>query len=198
MADLDKRCWDVRWRLMMSSMYHQKRERFLDGVDRFAKFLSAIGGAAAFARINADPELSMWFAGAIALISTLSLTYGPAAKARRHAELARDYKRLEAQLVECGESYDLIKLSQFEAELLRLEASEPASLGALVTQCHNELSVAFDHSAKVTPLPWWQRPFKNVFDFDQSIDARSPVEPRHDDGAGRPDTSASSSNPVIS
>ncbi|MDP3165138.1 MAG: hypothetical protein Q8N06_06745 [Hydrogenophaga sp.] len=174
MVDLHQRCWDIRWRLMMSSMYHQKRERFLDGLDRFAKFLSAIGGAAAFAQIKADPELSMWFAGSIALISTLSLTYGPAAKARRHAELARDYKRLEAELVECGNDFDDAKLSGFDAKLLRLEASEPATLGALVTQCHNELSVAFDHAAKVTPLPWWQRPLKNVFDFDQSLGNMTP------------------------
>ncbi|MEO8022863.1 hypothetical protein [Polaromonas sp.] len=152
-------------------MYHAKRERFLDGWDRFATFLSAIGGAAAFSQILSDHiEVSAWIAAGIALVSTLALAYGPAAKARRHAELSRDYKHLESELRECGTEVDEKGLNALEARLLRLEATEPATLGALVTQCHNELSVAFGHSGLVTPLPRHQRWLKNILDFDQSLD----------------------------
>jgi len=157
-------------------MYHSKRERFLDGVDRFGTFLSAIGGAAAFAQILAESDVaSLYVTAGIAFVSTLSLTYGPAAKARRHAELARDYKNLESELRECGEELDDKKLASLEAKLLRLEATEPATLGALVTQCHNELSVAFDCRDQVTPLPLLQRMLKNVIDFDQSLGLEIPT-----------------------
>jgi hypothetical protein len=58
-----------------------------------------------------------------------------------------------------------------------LEASEPPQLGALVTQCHNELTVAQDPNADITPLPWHQRLLKNWLDFDQSgIDRQTPQE----------------------
>lgn len=161
---------------MVCSMYHSKRERFLDGMDRFATFLSAIGGAAAFAQILAKSETSsLYVTAGIALVSTLSLTYGPAAKARRHAELARDYKNLESDLHAGGQEMSTNKLAEIESKLLRLEATEPATLGALVTQCHNELSVAFGQQDQVTPLPILQRVLKNVIDFDQSLGLKERV-----------------------
>ena len=67
------------------------------------------------------------------------------------------------------------KLAEIESKLLRLEATEPATLGALVTQCHNELSVAFGQQDQVTPLPILQRVLKNVIDFDQSLGLKERV-----------------------
>lgn len=161
--------WNLLWGVQLSSLYHLKRERFLDGADRAAKAVSALGGAAAFSQIKTDPTLGLWITGAVAVIATLSLVYGPAIKARRHSELARDFKRLEAEIAAVWQDLTSQQAAVFQAKYLSIESGEPASLGALVTQCHNELSIARDKATAVTPLPWKQRLFKNWFDFDQSM-----------------------------
>lgn len=161
--------WDLLWGVQLSTLYHLKRERFLDGADRAAKAVSALGGAAAFSQIRSDPTLGLWLTAFVTIIATLSLVYGPATKARRHFELAKDFKHLEADIA--AESQDLTseQAAKFRAKYLSIESGEPASLGALVTQCHNELAVARNKASSVTPLPFHQRLFKNWFDFDQSL-----------------------------
>lgn len=160
--------WDLLWKVRLSALYHLKRERFLDGVDRLAKAVSALGGAAAFSQIKADPVLGLWITAIITVVATLSLVYSPCAKARRHAELARDFKRLESDMVAAGSELGESEVVQFKAKFVSLESSEPAALGALVTQCHNELALAVGQHAHITPLPLWHRLFKNWFDIDQA------------------------------
>jgi hypothetical protein len=160
--------WDLLWRVRLSALYHLKRERFLDGVDKTAKAVSALGGAAAFSQIKGDPGMGLWITGIITVVSTLSLVYGPSTKARKHSDLARDFKRLEADLVASSDCAATAQLAGFEARYLSLESGEPAALGALVTQCHNELSIAIGQQGHVTPLPLSHRLFKNWFDIDQS------------------------------
>ena len=158
---------DLLWRVRLSALYHLKRERFLDGVDRASSAVAALGGAAAFASIQTNPDFGQSIAGFIAIISAGALVYGPAAKARRHSELARDYRLLEADVVEQTD-WSADKLAKFNSRYSRLEASEPAALGALVTQCHNELAAAQGSREHITPLRWYERLLKNWFDFDQS------------------------------
>lgn len=171
--------WDLLWRVRLSGLYHLKRERFLDGVDKVAKGVSALGGAAAFSQIKADPDMGLWITALITVISTASLVYGPSGKARKHSELARDHKRLESDIVGAGADLAIEQIVKFDAQFLKIESSEPAALGALVTQCHNELSVAIGQRDQVTRLPLIQRAFKNWFDFDQSlgmhVDAPTPT-----------------------
>lgn len=161
--------WDLLWRVRLSALYHLKRERFLDGVDKASKAISALGGAAAFSQVRSSGDIGFWITGAVTVVATLSLVYGPSAKARKHGELAKDFKRLEAEIVSAGKGVTDMQIAKFESQYLSLESSEPASLGALVTQCHNELSSAIDQKSHVTPLPIWQRLFKNWFDIDQTI-----------------------------
>jgi hypothetical protein len=138
-------------------------------VDKASKAISALGGAAAFSQVKSTGDIGFWITGAITVVATLSLVYGPSAKARKHGELARDFKRLEAEIVSAGKAIAEVQLAKFESQYLSLESSEPASLGALVTQCHNELSSAIGENSHITPLPVWQRLFKNWFDIDQTI-----------------------------
>lgn len=161
--------WDLLWRVRLSGLYHLKRERFLDGVEKAAKGVSALGGAAAFSQIRAEPGIGLWITAIITIVSTVSLVYGPSAKARKHSELARDHKRLEADIVGAGTDLTMEQIVKYDAQFLKIESSEPAALGALVTQCHNELSVAIGQRDQVTRLPLLQRAFKNWFDFDQSL-----------------------------
>jgi hypothetical protein len=153
---------------MISALYHQKRERFLDGVDRSSQAIGVLGGAAAFSAVFNTPGGFSVPGAVVTIVSAVALCYGPGSKARRHAELARDYKHLQAEIVRCEQPFDTKQRCEFEARILQLEASEPASLGALVTQCHNELSVALDLAHAVTQLRWYERVFANWFDFDQT------------------------------
>jgi hypothetical protein len=162
--------WDLLWNIRLSALYHLKRERFLDGVDKLSKAVSALGGAAAFAQFK-TPQ-SVWgptIAAVITIVATISLVYGPSAKARKHAELARDFRRLEAQILALGGDVSAAQLAKFESENASLSAQEPASLGALVTQCHNEMCEAFNMRDQITPLPWRHMFFKNLFDIDQTM-----------------------------
>lgn len=161
--------WGVLWNIRLSALYHLKRERFLDGADKASKAVSALGGAAAFSQLKANPELGLWVVGFITLVSTLSLVYSTSSKARKHAELARDFRRLEADILGLGDAITAPEIAKFEAKRVSLESSEPASLGALVTQCHNELSEATGHRDQITPLPMLHWLFKNWFDIDQTM-----------------------------
>jgi hypothetical protein len=163
--------WDLLWSIRLSALYHLKRERFLDGVDKAAKFVSALGGAAAFSQIKDNANLGMVFVGFITVISCLSLVYGPASKARKHAELARDFRRLEADVMTPGAAITREQINKFTGQRLSLEASEPASLGALVTQCHNELCGSSGQKDQITPLRWRDRLFKNWCDIDKTKNA---------------------------
>lgn len=167
--------WDLYWHMQVSSLYHLKRERFLDGVDRASKAIGVLGGATAFAQLtSSDPTLGKWAAAAVAVVSTLALVYNPSFTARRHAELARDFKELEGDLVALGTPVRQSPYFQLKARVSRLEAQEPAALGALVTHCHNQLSRAMGREDKVVPLPLHQRWLKNWFDFDQSVGNQEP------------------------
>lgn len=175
-ADEETRRWSVIWRLMVSALYHQKRERFLDGADRLAQTISVLAGAAAFGQIlqtGAQNQVSIP-AAIVAIVGTCSLCYGPSAKARKHNDLARRFKALHADVLNCQEDFSEAIAKRFEAQILLIEAEEPAALGALVRQCENELSTAIGRSQDVRPISLWQRCFANIFDFDMSD--RPPVK----------------------
>ena len=160
--------WNLYWRVMLSALYHQKRERFLDGVDRAAQAAGVLGGAAAFSQIIGNVAYGWIPAGIVAIVSAAALCYGPGAKARRHSELAREFKRLHAKIMMAGDPPSQQDINQFNSELLLLEADEPAALRCLVRQCENELSEAFGKDEDVRPLSSWDRFWMNIVDLDPS------------------------------
>jgi hypothetical protein len=182
------------WKLRLSARYHQKRERFLDGVDRFTQCVGVLGGAAAFSQVFVQANESQiswwnWLPGAcVAVISAAALCYGPGAKARKHAELARDTMRLHAQVVRSG-SPTPAQRAEFHAELLILESEEPGSLRCLVRQCENELNEADGNTEHISSLSFWEHRFMNWFDIDPSrnlfrrnkVSKISPVLPTYPD-----------------
>jgi len=153
---------------MVSALYHQKRERFLDGVDRGCQAIGVLGGAAAFAQILGNISYGWIPAGIVAIVSASALCYGPGAKARIHGGLARSFKQLHARIMLAGDPAPAEQLKQFSSEILLLEADEPAALRCLVRQCENELSEAFGMDGDVRPISWWDRVWMNVVDLDPS------------------------------
>lgn len=189
-AEEETRRWNVIWRLMVSALYHQKRERFLDGVDRFSQTISVLAGAAAFGKLfQAGADDVSVPAAVVAIVGTCSLCYGPSAKARKHNDLARRFKSLHAEVLNCDESFSESVGKRFEAQILLIEAEEPAALGALARQCENELSTAVGRPEDVIPLEWWQRCFANIFDFDMS------ANPHKATGEGDSETESKPNDP---
>ncbi len=130
------------YRIELSALYHQKRERFFDFCDRGAKVVSIVGGSAALYKLGTDEVVAI-AAALITVVSALSLVLGFGEKARRHSELARNFKQMQAEMLRVGErDYTEDNLRDWEARTALLEASEPASLGVLVRICQNELASA--------------------------------------------------------
>src|SRR4051812_16506933 len=119
------RDWDRRHRLIqrleISILYHHKRERFYDCLDKATKAISLIAGSAAFAAVGSD--ISVRIAAAIvAVTAAIGLVVGYAEKSRRHAELARSMRELQADCCGVGETaFEESHLNTWEARLHRIE-----------------------------------------------------------------------------
>jgi len=171
--------WDRRgsvlYRVQLSVIYHRKRERFFAFWDRAFKSVAIIGGSAALANLG-GPEYVKVAAGIVAVTSTLSLVFGFAESARRHSELASKFSEVEARIARRGErGFTEEDLNEWESEERLLETSEPATLGALVVACQNELARARDEWGHICPLSWWQRLTKHILDHERFAAAHSHV-----------------------
>ncbi len=161
----------VLYRTELATLYHQKRERFFSMCDKMSSAAGVIGGSAALASLS-SPDLLACIALAITVVSSAALVIGFSDRARRHADLAKDFRQLEASIVGCGErDFTEDDLSGWDANTRRLESSEPPALGALVVLCQNELARAQGHDDHVVQMSWAQRALANLFDF--SVHARS-------------------------
>lgn len=144
---------EILYQVRFSTRYHRMREQFLDGLDRTTKAIAIIGGSAAFAWMQSATVAG----GIVAVVSTLSLVFDYAVQARLHAELAKKFLDLEAEIVGMGE-YDFTdeNLKDWAAQCTRIEAEEPPLKEKLAVICQAEL----DRSLGVKPktfFPWWQR-----------------------------------------
>lgn len=167
--------WGVRhhalYRCQLSTRYHRRRERFLDWMHRATSAAALIGGSAAFAAAT-QPAVVRWAALAVAVTSVCALVFGFADKARRHAALAESYKRIEADILRAGD-YDFTEaqVNGWRAQLAETEAGEPPVLRALVVLCQNDIAGAASEPQKITDVPWHQRLFAQVIDFDVNTKA---------------------------
>ncbi len=159
---------EVLYRLRLSVRYHQRRVRFFDAWDLWAKGLSVMAGTAAFAALwkdSSQPYAALWFMAGITGLTTISLVFGFSSKARLHSDLARKYLELESTVVT-----NITPTEQFLADVngkVRvIEAQEPPPLGALITICQNELARQEGHEDHIVPVPFYQRWLAQFFDFE--------------------------------
>jgi hypothetical protein len=142
-AELHELLFGVR----RSIRYHNRRRRFFDGFDKFAKVLSVIGGSAAVAAVVGSVHwAAIALSTVVAITSAISLVVGPAQGARLHAELAKRFAQLEHGIVR-SKNPDAGRLNEFVAERLLIEADEPPVMRVLDTLCHNELCEAMGYDA---------------------------------------------------
>lgn len=158
----------VLYRLRLAVRYHQRRVRFFDAWDLWAKGLSIMAGTAAFASLRQTaPEtgLALWFTAGITALTTISLVFGFSNKTRMHADFVRKYLELESSLVSNISPTEQF-IADIDGKVRILEAQEPPPLGALVTICQNELARQEGKEALIVPLPLYQRLFAQLFDFE--------------------------------
>src|SRR5260364_362533 len=106
-------------------------------------------------------------AALITASATLSLAVGYPKKARAHADLAKAFMALEAQMVGQG-VLDMTQAARFEAEILRIEMNEPRALGALVRICQNQMAAVCGKVQDIQAVPWWKWLLAHIDDFDMS------------------------------
>ncbi|MBI5334719.1 MAG: hypothetical protein HZB72_09085 [Burkholderiales bacterium] len=177
-AHLHDKRHQLQYRLELSALYHQKRARFFDLVDKLSTFIAVAGSTSAVAVVMGAGENSwvyVCFSAVVALVSTVTLVFAPSTKARDHYSLGRDYRHLIAELHAEGDYPRAEVLDQLGAKCAQLEAEEPAALNGLVVECENLLRMA--HTGKpVAKLP---RPKRWLIHFCD-ITPPPPIEPTAD------------------
>ena len=155
----------VLYRTELATLYHQKRERFFSLCDKLGNAVGVIGGSAALASLS-NPVLLAWIALSITVVSAVVLVFGFSDRARRHADLAKSFRQLEASIVKCGErDFTEENVTSWDADTRMLESGEPPALGALVVLCQNELACAQGHKGHIVHMSWPQRVLAHLFDF---------------------------------
>lgn len=166
----NRRCLAIH-RIQLSVLYHHKRERFFDSIDRVITALTLVSATAAAAMIfqsnaNNGKTYELWTAIIAAVASSIAVAFTPANKARTHGQLAAEMRRLWAQCEKAGEEWTHEECDEFTAAILNTEAGEAAQLGALVAQCENEIAVASGHLENIRELRWWRSLLMHWWNFD--------------------------------
>lgn len=157
---------DVLYRCALSSRYHRRRERFFDLLDRATNAAALIGGSAAFAAA-ADTSLVKVAGAAVACTGALALVFSFADKARRHASLAEDYKRVESEIMRCGDfDYTETQVNAWRSRIAEIESVEPPTLRTMVSLCQNDIALAANQPEKVIPQPFIKRVLAPFFDIE--------------------------------
>lgn len=160
-----KKRHDALFQAEVSALYHQKRERFFELLDKFSKAATLVGGSAALWRI-ADRDVVEKLAVVITGASALSLVFSFSDRSKRHAELAAGFRLIAADIVGKGESNFLESdINEWKEKIYKLCAKEPPALAALVLLCQNELALAAEQPGRVHRLPFWVRWLAHFLDM---------------------------------
>lgn len=167
-------CWDRRcktiYRVRLSVLYHLKRERFFDGLDKACSIITAVAATASVGVIlKSSASVDVTVAAIAAVLSLVPVVFNPADKARKHGQAAAEFRRLLAECERAGERWGEQACDQFAGRVVELEASEPAPLSALVLDCQNQLAIASGKPEDRVTLTWFERWFKHWLDFDASL-----------------------------
>lgn len=156
---------DVKFKAELSALYHQKRERFFELFDKLSKVANLFAGSAALWRVAEAKSLAT-VAIIMSVSSALALVFSWSERARRHSELARNYRDVLTKIAAEGEdSLELRTINSWASEICAIEAKEPPSLAALVVACHNELAIARNQDSEYHPQKLWVRCCMHFFDL---------------------------------
>jgi len=143
--------------------YQRRRERFFDLLDKYTKALTVLLGASLLAEyVQANVPV---IGALVSAIGLMSLVFGYSDRKQVHKSLAEEYAVLLTKIEGVGASYVESDLNLWQAELQRLNAKEPPTLGTLVVLCQNEIAVAMGQAEFVKSVRWYKSFFANWWDF---------------------------------
>lgn len=152
-------------RCQLSASYHGKRERFLGGMERALQAVTAIAATSAFADIaGKEGDWGKWLALIAAIAAILPLVLGFSDRARVHGQIKAQFKSIMAAMYAAGVEWTEVQLSDFKAQVAKIESGEPPSFAALVIHCQNEIAVG--RRQKVYPLSGWEVLWMHLYSFD--------------------------------
>lgn len=166
---------EVLWRLRFSVRYHQRRTRFFDILDSWTKAISVLAGTAAVTILwqrVLDESLLLWVAVGITVLNTFSLVFGFSNKARLHSDLVREYLEQESAVVSAINPSPEF-LAGIDGKIRLIEATEPPTLGALVTICQNEIARQDGDESSIVPVGIFKWLLAHFFDFEAPKPTRS-------------------------
>ena len=160
----------ILYRLRLSCLYHQLRERFFTRLDKSLSVLLVVSATAAMGTFFKVVAFPGWADAATsvgtAALAMVQLLFDFAGKARHHAQKAADSKRLQAACARAGERWADEQCNELLAQTIEMETGEPAPMAALVAHCQNQLSIAEDGPA--VQLRAYERWLMNWIDFDSA------------------------------
>jgi len=165
------------YKLQLSVLYHRKRERYFDMLERLLQTLvtaSASGGVALLLAAQTDRSFALYFVAAAAVVSMFQLAYAPAARARQHAQLATDYQSLWSESIVLGEVWSAQTCDTVQSKWLRIGTSSPPQLGALVVDCENEIAIAYGSRENVRVIPVYMHALKHIWNWNTTTLKKSP------------------------
>jgi hypothetical protein len=168
--------WKTRheliYRSRLSVIYHRRRERMYELMDRIAKSVAVVGGSALVFKV-ANDQIMFAFGLAVLFTSTLSLVFQYSSRATAHAGLAKDWSMIEKDIC-AQENITEVQICTFESRAAGLDGLEPRVLRALVADCQNELARAENEENFLRPLSLRQKLLMHFID----IEAPQPVSNR--------------------
>lgn len=152
MEEKKNKAWDdLLFGVRRSVRYHIRRRRFFEGFNTLTMGVAIVLSSGAVASVLGGlPEVAAWTASIVALFTGFDLVMGSVRKARLYDDFARNFIRLEAEMVlVASPSGEDVRV--FTVKRLEFEADEPPVLRVLDTLCHNELarSMGVDDEYKV-------------------------------------------------
>ena len=152
---------DLLFGVRRSIRYHVHRRKFFDSLGTWTDFLTIISGGTvvAFASNSGTKETVpiIIFASITAIFTAFDLVLGFSIKAREHFDLAKQFSRLEQEIVKIWDSPTESDYREMLNKRIEIESEEPPPKRILDTACHNELmrAMGYPESAMV-PLTFWQ------------------------------------------
>ena len=151
-----------------SVRYHSYRRQHYISTQSFISFLILVLGSGSVLNLFVDIMGAELFGSlapvGITVLASISLVYGPTAKASLHFDLYRRFIRLEREFLR-AELNDKV-LDELEGRRLEIEMDEPATYQALNRHCHNELLKSEGRYELLEDLGVWHRLLMGFWRFD--------------------------------
>ena len=158
--------YELTFGIRLSALYHGKRERFYALCERVCQAGAALLATTAFSQLMGSSEFGAWFALGAAIFSIAQLVFAYADRARDHAALVTEFKRLLSDIHKRPMRLGEEDIQTFRGRVAELEAGERATLGALVIHCENELKQADGQIERIYPLTKVEMLFMHFWAFN--------------------------------